>query len=74
MRELEREAQRHYVRPEAIAQVYVALGERDAAFRWLEKAYQARSANVSMLKVERHWDPIRADPRFTALMKKAGIP
>jgi TolB-like protein/Flp pilus assembly protein TadD len=72
--ELEREAARRYVRPEAIAEVYVALGEPDAAFRWLEAAYLARSTGVLQLQVERHWDPIRSDPRFAALVKKVGIP
>ncbi len=46
LHELEQEAARRYVRPEAIAEVYVALGEPDAAFRWLETAYRARSADV----------------------------
>jgi tetratricopeptide (TPR) repeat protein len=73
LRELERDAQRRYARPEAIASIYAALGQRDAAFRWLEKAYQARSASVPQLMVERQWDPIRADPRFTALVKKIGL-
>jgi tetratricopeptide (TPR) repeat protein len=74
LHELEREAERRYVRPEAIAAVYVALGEYDAAFRWLEQAYRVRSADVTTLKVERHWAPIRSDPRFAALVKKVGIP
>jgi tetratricopeptide (TPR) repeat protein len=74
LRELEREAARRYVRPEAVAEVYVALGEPDAAFRWLEAAYRARSTGVLQLQVERHWDPIRPDPRFAALVKKVGIP
>ncbi len=74
LRELEQEAARRYVRPEAIAEVYVALGEPDAAFRWLETAYRARSTGVLQLKVEQHWDPIRSDPRFAALVKKVGIP
>ena len=74
LRELEQEAARRYVRPEAIAEVYVALGEPDAAFRWLETAYQARSTGVLQLKVEQYWDPIRSDPRFAALVKKVGIP
>ena len=74
LRELEQEAARRYVRPEAIAEVYVAFGEVDAAFRWLEAAYRARSTGVLQLKVERHWDPIRSDPRFAALVTKVGIP
>ena len=74
LRELEREAERRYVRPEAIAAVYVALGEHDAAFKWLEQAYLVRSADVTTLPVERHWAPIRSDPRFAALVRKARIP
>ena len=74
LRELEREAERRYVRPEAIAAVYVALGEHDTAFKWLEQAYRMRSADVTTLDVERHWAPIRSDPRFAALVKKVGIP
>jgi eukaryotic-like serine/threonine-protein kinase len=74
LRDLEREAHRHYVRPEAIAEVYVALGEPDAAFRWLDEAYRARSTGVLQLKMEQAWGPIRSDPRFAALVKKAGLP
>ena len=33
-----------------------------------------RSADVTTLDVERHWAPIRSDPRFAALVKKVGIP
>ena len=32
------------------------------------------STGVLQLKVEQHWDPIRSDPRFAALVKKVGIP
>jgi TolB-like protein/Tfp pilus assembly protein PilF len=71
---LEQEAERRYVRPEAIAAVHVALGAREAAFKWLDRAYRARSSDVTTLKVERHWDPIRTDSRFAALVKRVGIP
>jgi TolB-like protein/Flp pilus assembly protein TadD len=74
LHELEQEAARRYARPESIAEVYVALGEPDAAFRWLETAYRARSTGMLQLEVEQHWDPIRSDPRFAALVKKVGIP
>jgi tetratricopeptide (TPR) repeat protein len=74
LHELEQEATRRYVRPEAIAAIYAAMGENDAAFRWLDEAYRARSASLGQLKVEQYWDPIRSDPRFAALVKKVGIP
>jgi TolB-like protein/Tfp pilus assembly protein PilF len=70
---LEAESQQHYIGPENIAAVYVALGDKDSAFAWLEKAYQARSAYMALLRSDRRWDPIRGDPRFAALVKKVGL-
>ncbi|MFN2603746.1 MAG: protein kinase [Gemmatimonadaceae bacterium] len=72
-RNLESESQRHYIGPENIAAVYVALGDKEGAFAWLEKAYQARSAYMALLRSDRRWDPIRGDPRFAALVKKIGL-
>jgi eukaryotic-like serine/threonine-protein kinase len=63
-----------YVRPELIAAVYVRLGDRDKAFDWLNKAYEARSPYLLALKVDRQWNPIRDDPRFAALVRKIGLP
>ncbi len=70
---LEAESQQHYVGPENIAAVYVALGDKESAFAWLEKAYQARSAYMALLRSDRRWDPVRSDPRFAALVKKVGL-
>jgi serine/threonine-protein kinase len=63
-----------YVRPELIAAVYVRLGDRDNAFAWLDKAYQARSPYLLALKVDRQWAPIRNDPRFARLVREVGLP
>ena len=65
--QLEAVAQQQYVRPELIATVYARLGDRDAAFAWLEKAYQAKSPYLFALHVDKQWDPLRGDPRFAAL-------
>lgn len=63
-----------YVRPEVVAAVYVRLGDRDKAFEWLDKAYQARSPYLLALNVDRQWNPIRKDPRFAQLVRKIGLP
>jgi hypothetical protein len=62
------------VRPELIAAVYVRLGDRDKAFEWLDKAYEARSPYLLALKVDRQWNPIRNDPRFARLVRQIGLP
>jgi eukaryotic-like serine/threonine-protein kinase len=71
---LEALSNKTYVRPELVAGVYVRLGDRDKAFAWLEKAYQARSPYLLALKVDRQWSPIRDDPRFARLVQQVGLP
>jgi tetratricopeptide (TPR) repeat protein len=58
------------VSPVALASVHVALGDKDAAFLWLDKAYTERDTGLSTLKVAPHWDPLRSDPRFARLLKR----
>ena len=65
---------RQYVSPEQVAMIYASLGERDQAFAWLERAYEARSAFLVVgILTSPAYDPLRADPRFAALVKKMGI-
>jgi hypothetical protein len=60
-----------YVSPELVAMTYANLGEKNQAFVWLEKAYEARSAwLISGIAVLPQYDPIRGDPRYTALLRK----
>jgi tetratricopeptide (TPR) repeat protein len=47
-----------------IALVYAGLGEKDAAFAWLEKAHQVRDKGLTFLKVDPSLDPLRSDPAF----------
>jgi serine/threonine-protein kinase len=58
-----------YVAADYIAQVHAALGDRDAAFRWLDQAFADRSANLTNM-TGGEWDPIRDDPRFRALERR----
>ncbi len=62
-----------YVAPCWKAYVHLPLGENDIALDLLEKAYQERSGCLTDLKVDRDWDPLRSDPRFTDLLKKVGL-
>ncbi|CAN5440065.1 hypothetical protein BH23ACI1_BH23ACI1_33030 [soil metagenome] len=55
-----------------IAQIYSGLGEIDRAFEWL--GMDRFSAGwPTTFKVAPVWDPLRSDPRFTALLKKYGL-
>ena len=61
---------RRYVPPFDVAVVHAALGERDLAFDWLDKAYEDRHPWLVMLKVTPKVDSLRSDPRFAALLAR----
>ena len=57
-----------------IAGVHACLGEENAAFEWLEKAFREHAAFLVWLKIMRHLERLHRDPRFNDLVKRIGIP
>lgn len=49
---------------------YLGLGDVEATFVWLEKAYEEQSNAMQFLKVHPYFDPIRKDPRFVDLISR----
>ena len=69
--ELNEAAKTRYVQAYAFAVVHLALGEKDNALEWLEKAAQQRGATYfNFIKADPYLDPLRGDPRFEALVAK----
>jgi tetratricopeptide (TPR) repeat protein len=62
------------VDPYYMGLIYVGLGDKDRAFEWFEKAYQEKTEELLMLKVEPQLDPVRSDPRFHNLVRRLGLP
>lgn len=56
-----------------IALVYVGLGKKQEAFKWLEEAYRVHDVGLVYLKVDPCLDPLRSDPRFTDLLHRVGL-
>ena len=56
-----------------IAGDFALLGDRDEAFRWLAKAIDAHDPGVMYLNVDRHWENLRGDPRFTHVLRRIGF-
>jgi hypothetical protein len=71
--EMKAQAANRYVDPMAFVGIYWALGGRDQAFHWMDKAYEERSFFLVNLKLPM-FDPLRSDPRFQAIYKKVGLP
>jgi tetratricopeptide (TPR) repeat protein len=74
LRGVQREPGRAWPPSYMFAAVYAALGERDRAFDWLERAYAARENEIETIGAVPELDPLRDDPRFTSLLRRMRIP
>jgi len=72
--ELQARSKSEYVSSYLIAQIYIALGEKELAFKSLERAYAERSIDLVLAKVDPRLDPLRDDPRYLELLKRIGFP
>jgi len=55
-----------------VATIYAGLQDRDHAIEWLRKAVDQQSVNL-LLKADPVFDPLRSDPRFGELLKRAKL-
>lgn len=72
--DLKQRSQRTYVQPVWIAGIYAALGDRNEAFQWLQKAYNDRSVALVYLRIDPVFKPLHSDPRFTDLLGRLRFP
>ncbi len=56
-----------------IAFRYLDAGDKDRAMYWLEEAYKERDPSLTYVG-RPHWDRLRGDPRFQALLRRVGLP
>jgi tetratricopeptide (TPR) repeat protein len=68
-------AARSYVAPYNVAVIYAGLGEKEQTFAWLERAYKDRGYYLPVyLTTDARLDYLHADPRFTSLLRRIGLP
>jgi len=60
--------------PSEIARVYAFRGEKDHAFEWLDKAYEARDEDLYVIKDDPLFKNLEGDPRYKAFLKKMNLP
>ena len=72
VRSVESRASRgEYVPSYEVAKVHLALGDRDEALRWLERAVEERSHSRAFLRVDPQWAMLRGTARFEGLVERA---
>jgi hypothetical protein len=73
MQELQQESSRRFVSPLWQAIIYLGLGDRQRSLEGLERAYAAREPWLTMLRMDKIYDPLRSDPHFIELLRKVGL-
>ncbi|MEW6367526.1 MAG: protein kinase [Acidobacteriota bacterium] len=73
LKDLHELAGEHCVSGCEFAAIHLGLGEPEEALGWLEKAAEERSYRLVFMKVEPSLDPLRASPRFEALLRQVGL-
>jgi serine/threonine protein kinase/Tfp pilus assembly protein PilF len=73
-KEVEELSSHTYVDFYQLATIYAGLGDKDEAFRLLEKGYEERSAGMVYLAIDPFWDNVRSNPRYTDLLRRIGLP
>jgi TolB-like protein/Flp pilus assembly protein TadD len=69
--QLKEMSRQRYVSTYSFAIVYLALGDKQEALRWLEQSYQDRAgADIGWIRVDSLLDPLHGDPGFEALAEK----
>ena len=73
LRDLQDLQSRQYVTPYGLALVHAGLGNREAAFAWLDRAVDDRSSWLVWLKLDPRFSSLHGNPRFDALVKRVGL-
>jgi len=71
--ELKGQAKQGYVSAYDLALIYLGLGDKDQAFKWLQQAYEERNVLLVYLKVDPMFDSLRSDRRFQNLLQRIGL-
>jgi tetratricopeptide (TPR) repeat protein len=71
--EIRARAARGYASPIWSALAHLGLREVDAAFEWLDRAFEERDGSLILVAASPEFDPLRSDPRFRALLERMGL-
>jgi len=65
--------EKRYVSAPVIAAVYVAFGDKEEAFRWLERAFAEHSGILQWIAFLPEFRALRSDARFPHLLRRIGV-
>ena len=71
--QLKERARTSYVSAYDVSLIHAALGDKAAAFDWLDAARGERSSFLPYITWDRRADSLRSDPRFSLLLRQLGL-
>jgi TolB-like protein/Flp pilus assembly protein TadD len=73
LKDLQAKYEKHEALGRDLTAVYVGLGDKDQAFAWLEKDFQAHNGQLARIRWEPPFESLRSDPRFAGLLRRMGL-
>jgi serine/threonine-protein kinase len=73
LEEMQNLRQKSYVSPSNFAWIYLALGEIDAGFNWMENAVDERDHAAAQVHVHPDFIALHSHPRYHALLRKMNL-
>jgi len=71
LQQLRQRREQRYIPAYYLALVYLGLGDRNEALKWLEESYRERDGfNIGPIRIDPLLTPLHGDPRFEALAEK----
>jgi serine/threonine-protein kinase len=70
---LSRKPRSGHLPPYQVAMIHARLGDARSALHWLRRAAAQRDMNFVCAPVDRSFEPLRGDPRFTRLLQRHGL-
>jgi tetratricopeptide (TPR) repeat protein len=72
LKKMESERRTGYVAGDMIAMAYAGMGDRDAAFRWLDTAMIERSGVMPEVRRQAMYKSLHSDPRWANMLARMG--
>lgn len=73
LEELNDASKHRYVSPDYRALIYAGLGDKNAAFEQLQKAYDEHAGQLIYINVDQRFESLRSDQRFQELCRRVGL-
>jgi TolB-like protein/DNA-binding winged helix-turn-helix (wHTH) protein/Tfp pilus assembly protein PilF len=74
LEELAERSKRSYVSPFGLAQIYLALGDKDGSLTYLNRALEERSFGLVLMASSTQHNVLSNDPRYQQILKMVGSP